>query len=165
MCGMSHSDSDLVSFSTLPKSVRAEYKTQLFNFLSGLETWYPDFPQWYVRLFAGDDLAAGREIFLCIHAGKIAGVIILKKSDDEKKICTIRVAPQYQRRGIGTKLMETGIRWLSCEKPLITVNEKAFPQYEKLLSKFGFVKTQETPGYYVPELVEYVYNGKMEPQR
>ena len=61
--------------------------------------------------------------------------------------------------------METGIRWLSCEKPLITVNEKAFPQYEKLLSKFGFVKTQETPGYYVPELVEYVYNGKMEPQR
>ena len=75
MCGMSHSD--LVSFSTLPKAVRAEYKTQLFNFLSGLETWYPDFPQWYVRLFAGDDLAAGREIFLCILAGKIAGAVIL----------------------------------------------------------------------------------------
>ena len=160
MCGMSHSD--LIPFSTLPTAVRAEYKTQLFDFLSDLEAWYPDFPQWYARLFVGDDLKAGREIFLCMVAGKIAGAIILKKSDVEKKICTIRVAPQYQYLGIGTVLMEAGIRRLSCEKPLITVNEKAFPQYEKLFSKFGFVRTQERHGYYVPRLMEYVYNGKLQ---
>lgn len=160
MCGMSHSD--LIPFSTLPTAVRAAYKMQLFDFLSDLKTWYPEFPQWYARLFVGDDLVAGREIFLCMVAGKIAGAIILKKSDVEKKICTIRVAPQYQHLGIGTKLMESGICWLSCEKPLITVNEKAFPQYEKLFSKFGFVKTQERRGYYVPRLMEYVYNGKLQ---
>lgn len=61
--------------------------------------------------------------------------------------------------------METGIRWLSCEKPLITVNEKALPQYEKVFSKCGFVRTQEKPGYYVPGLVEYVYNGELGPQK
>lgn len=65
MCGMSQSD--LVSFSTFPKAVRAECKTQLFDFLSGLEAWYPDFPQWYARLFAGDDLAAGRREFGGCH--------------------------------------------------------------------------------------------------
>lgn len=61
MCGMSQSD--LIPFSTLPKAVRAEYKTQLFDFLSDLEAWYPDFPQWYARLFVGDDLEAGRREF------------------------------------------------------------------------------------------------------
>lgn len=45
------------------------------------------------------------------------------------------------------------------------INKKAFPQYKKLFSKFGFVKTWEKPGYYVPWLVEYVYNGKLELQR
>lgn len=43
------------------------------------------------------------------------------------------------------------------------VNEKAFSQYKKLFSKFGFVKTWEKPGHYVPGL--YVYNGKLESQR
>lgn len=153
-------------FSQLSVAEQLPYQSKLYAFLRDLNHQYPDFRRWYLNLFRYDGaLNDGREIIFCETVyHQIAGIIILKKTDDESKICTLRVSELFRGEGIGTKLVELGINWLKCEHPLITVSRKLYPQYRNLFRYYGFRQEEKKWGYYSILNSEYVFNGTLGPR-
>lgn len=133
---------------------------EVFVFLRKLSFEYPNFSGWFSGLFyAGYDLRIDREIIISRYHNQIAGVIILKKSLEENKICTIRVERAFRKNGIATELVKRGIEWLEDEKPLITCHYFRNRQFDKLFKYFGFELSEKKRGYYGIFNLEYVYNG------
>lgn len=137
---------------------------EVFRFLRPLSAEYPDFSDWYWQKVVPGLRDSSRIIrCLCINHA-IVGVIILKKTAKEKKICTLRVSSAFQKQGIGKRLLAWAITDLRCNAPLVTVPQIHYDAYHKLFSKAGFVLCQKRKGYYKENSIEYVYNGFLEKQ-
>jgi len=91
--------------------------------------------------------------------GKLAGCVLIKKTEEEKKICTLFVHPDYRKQGLGGKLMEQTLSELG-EHPLITVSDRNIAQLAPLLRKKGFHLSAVKKGAYRPEDTEYYFNDK-----
>lgn len=131
----------------------------LYNNLYSLKNEYPNFFDWYRNLFNKDyTLKPDREIFLCKYNDDIAGIIILKKSKYERKICTLRIKEHYQKNGIAKKLIKAGIEWLEEAKPLVTVGEYRDEQFKHLFKYFGF-NLKDRINCYNSERTEFFYNN------
>lgn len=101
-----------------------------------------------------------REIITCYIGERLAAVAILKKDDEEKKISTLYVKPDFQKRGIATELLEQCFKWLGTTKPLITIADYKLCQFEKVISKYGWEETEVlADGYYNDHSLEHVFNG------
>ena len=135
---------------------------EVLVFLRKLSFEYPDFLGWFDGLFSyGYKLKDDREIIMCRYDGKIVGVIILKKTNEENKICTLRVEKKFRSNGIATELIKRGIEWLEDEKPLITCHCSRNGQFSKLFKYFGFELQEKKIGYYGIFNLEYTYNGSL----
>ncbi|MFC2558330.1 MAG: GNAT family N-acetyltransferase, partial [Haemophilus seminalis] len=104
-----------------------------------------------------------REMFICLSNEEnllsISGLMILKNSCDEKKICTLRVKENYQKRGIGSEFIQKAFDFLETDKPLITVPEESVEAFSKIFNKYGFEKKDEIPDLYRKNKIEHIYNG------
>lgn len=155
-----YSDVQYLFFSKLYSFEQALYRDAVYGFLWQLNFEYIGFHSWYDRLFADTHrLQREREIVICTIADQIVGVSILKKDENESKICTLRVAKQAQHNGIGKQLIIKSIEWLQTDKPFITVRSYKEYQFEKLFQYFGFKKEDAYPGYYGLLGTEATYNG------
>lgn len=135
---------------------------EIFSFLKKLVFEYPDFEWWYSRLFSAEyEIVPTREIIICKKDTDLAGVIILKKSRQERKICTLRVDRKYRNYGIATQLIKYGLDWLDTDKPLVTCHKMKKGQFDKIFQYFGFELEQEYCGYYSFFNIESVYNGQL----
>ena len=97
---------------------------------------------------------------ILVHAGKMAGVLILKDSI-QKKICTLRVWPEFRKMGIGHQLMTRAVYELNDERPLITVADDHVQEFSKLFLEYGFQCSQAYFGLYRKGHWEYVYNSTL----
>ena len=108
-------------YSSLPRELKTIYYGEIYRFLKRLVFEYQGFHEWYQRLFTSScDLRVNREIIICEDRLTLAGIAIIKNEQDEKKICTLRVAKEFQRQRIGHNLVELCFRQLNTEKPMIT---------------------------------------------
>lgn len=137
---------------------------EVFHFLRHLSAEYPDFSDWYWQKVV-PGLRDRTRIIRCLYVNHaMAGVIILKNTPTEKKICTLRVSSAFQKQGIGERLLARAITDLQCDAPLVTVPQIHYDAYNKLFRKAGFVLCQKRKGYYKENSIEYVYNGFLEKQ-
>ena len=137
-------------------------KEQIKCFLANLP--YPNIDAWFNKIINEiNHYPENREMFICLsndgESPSILGLIILKKTHFEKKICTLKVDDRYQRKGIGSALILKSFDFLETDKPLITVPEEYDDVFSKTLNKFGFKKTDEIHGLYRENKIEYIYNG------
>ena len=151
------------SFRDIHPISREYYKLEIKRFLRPLCLEYPHFMSWYNNLYNNIDgsLKKEREIKLCFYGRTIVGLAILKKDNQEKKICTLRVDKRFQRNGIGRNLIKQSIEWLEEEKPLITVRRSKASQFDKLFTSFGFTLEESKPMYYSLFSAEQVFNGEL----
>lgn len=140
-----------------------DYKIKVYDFLKRLKYEYKNFDTWYDSLFDEyHNLVNGREIIIFEDiTGVISGVAILKNTENEKKICTLRVGEQFQHQGIGSQLIEMSIKTLGIDKPMITINKSKFKQFKKLFDKYNFELTQTKRHYYGIFNTELVFNGTL----
>jgi len=132
---------------------------KLYHELAMLQDEYPGFEKWYLEKVVPEALSGSRLIFVAWHEDKPAGILILKDAD-EKKICTLRVMPEFRRMGVGHQLMDCAISALNTTHPIITVSDDHIQEFSKLLIKdYKFVPTEIHYGYYRENHVEYVFNG------
>lgn len=144
------------------ESLQMEYQINVFNFLHSLNYEYPSFDKWYRSLFNNDySIKNDREIILCKYGESIVGITILKKTEYEDKICTLRVGEGFQKNGVGRKLLELGINYMENDKPIISLDKRREHEFEKLLKHYGFKLEQEKPRYYKLFSTELVYNGEL----
>lgn len=153
-------DCQYYMYSMLTSFEKAVYYKKIYEFLDRLAWEYPSFKQWYLSIFEENkEIKLEREIIICEKELTIAGIAILKASNFEKKICTLRVGKKFQKQGIGHRLMELSFEWLQDELPMITMNKMKQYQFQSLLNYYGFGLEQAKRNYYHVFSTELVYNG------
>lgn len=159
---ITYNENQYFKYSELSAPEKPLYYELVFRFVRRLSWEYPDFLQWYEKLFTDEkELHSEREIIVCEKHFTIVGLAILKSDIFEKKICTLRVDKKFQRQGIGTRLMEMSLEWLEDDHPVITMHKMKQNQFAPLLQYYGFQLEQTQPHYYSIFGTEYVYNGTL----
>ena len=123
---------------------------------------YPNFFIWYWSKTIPELLQGKREIFIVLIGYNIVGVAILKKGEDEKKICTLFVVDKYRGNGIGTRLLQKSFKYLGTTQPLISIPEYKLQQFDSIIQKYAWKKTQILDyGHYNCLSREIVFNGRI----
>ena len=136
----------------------------IFSELSFVRTEYLDFYTWFYDKVISGLSDNSRKIFLAttpFSFGKVNGVLILKNTDFEKKICTLYVDKESRMNGIGQKFMDIAFNELNTDKPLITVSDSRMHDFDKLLRKYSFEAVEVLPDYYAEKHTEYTFNGHL----
>lgn len=123
---------------------------------------YPNFDSWLFDKVVPGIVNGERTVLIEMRADEVAGFMILKHSPSEKKLCTLRVRPQYESRGMGVRLFDTAFEILETERPLLSVSEKAMPKFEPLFRHFGFSQEAIYEDRYLPRMRELAYNGLLD---
>lgn len=129
---------------------------KIYKELFELENEYPYFKKWLFNKVKKEFILGKREIFIRFDKENIVGIAILKK--EEKKVCTLRVSKNYQKKGIGTSLLEDSISFLGTNKPIISVNSLREKEFENIFKKFNFKKTTTLNNLYKNGEKEIFYN-------
>lgn len=131
---------------------------QALAFLLPLSQDYPCIEEWF-RLKVVPGLRADTRTLVCIERnGQIVGVGIAKHESDERKICTVRVAPSYFGRGIGPRLFDKLLTWVQTDQPHLTVSETKLPAFQRIFDRYGFKISSSHAGRYVTGITELSYN-------
>lgn len=128
-----------------------------------LRSSYPHFDRWFASKVIPGIRAGERTLLLEERDSVAVGLLIVKHSAAERKLCTLRVRPAYESRGLGVRLFQSAFHMLGTERPLLSVSELAMPKFERLFKYFGFEQAAQYHGRYTPTVSELSYNGLLEP--
>lgn len=138
------------------------YIRQISRSLSLLRNEYPGFHRWFNTTVKTDLPSGRRQIWIALSPKReIAGVLILKKHPEEKKICTLYVYECFRNQGVGTILMKTALHQLGTNTPLATVSSNHINEYSRLLKNFQFQPNRIYKDYYCNGLSEISFNGEL----
>ena len=143
--------------------IRNDLKSQqllekLYNVTKGLELDYPNHYHWFHEKFCKELDGKAREIIFCLNGGIPVGIVFLKNSKDEKKICTIYVEKAYRNIGIGTQLLLKSFTFLNTTKPLITMPEYKVKDFDNIIKTYNWEKTEIIESCY-SDKNEIIFNG------
>lgn len=133
-------------------------KDTISEALSSVGIDYPNFDDWFGKVFVETLTGVnGRDIVLAIKEAQIAGVLIVKDTPDEKKICTLVVLPDYRKQGIANELFEISFKTLGTRKPTLSVSQDVVPSMAGFIRKFKFKLTNIDKAYNENK-AEFYYN-------
>lgn len=152
----------IIDLEFLKNQQNSAYLDVAFDFIRHLSQDYPGFSDWYKSKVVSGIYSEERKIIIYTGSSrKIAGISIIKNTEEEKKLCTIRVAPEFRRMGVGRKLFESSFELLNTDSPVITVSSPRMPQFKKILSYYGFKLEDKMEGIYSAGHSEYIFNGNL----
>lgn len=133
---------------------------EVARFLAEIGPYYPNLMTW-LRDTVKPGLAAGtRRIFWERDAATqtLIGVGIAKNENGERKICTLLVDEDARGSNVGYRLTYKMLDWLDTDQPHFTVSDRKWSAMRRWIAHFGFKKSDEHNGLYVPGRTEYLYN-------
>lgn len=133
-------------------------EARALTFLLPLSEDYPGIARWFVQKVVPGVRQGTRLLLPVERDGVMVGLGIAKQEADERKICTVRVAPSHAGRGIGVRLFDGLLKWLDDDRPHLTVSAAKLPQFERIFDYYGFDVTSAHEGLYVPSVTELGYN-------
>lgn len=133
------------------------------DFLHALSGTYPGIETWFTQKVIPGLSRGTRHIVRVERDDKLVGVGIAKNEDGEQKLCTIRVHPSFQNRGIGIRIIDELLEWLNTEYPLVTVCEEHIGAFNKIFAHYGFVVTSVSMDLYRPGKAEFIFNEPSSP--
>lgn len=139
-----------------PEDISESVSLKLYLRLFDLDKEYPNFKDWFFNNALKDK---NKYIILSYNKEINTGIMVLKDSEKEKKICTLRIYPEYQKMTVGSKLLEYSFDLLKTKKPLITVSDIRLPEYRRILEKYEFELKGIYYDYYIQGHKEYSFNG------
>lgn len=130
-----------------------------FEVVKGLKNLYPGLGFWYNNKVV-PGIVTGEDILIVAKdRDKIVGVSLGKKRDYETKLRMVRVDPEYQKSGLGLKLVDKMLVALDCDKPFCTVSEEMLHDFSRpFINKYKFTLSTVQKGMYRPRKLEYVFN-------
>lgn len=152
---------NFVNISSLTNEVELKKKIEnIYSLLSNLDEMYPEFKDWFDNKVVLQLNGIKREIITIENelTNEIMGLVILKNTEYEKKICTLKVFEEHQNKGFGRILINKAIQFLGTTSPMITIPVERKKEFESLINEFEF-HFEESPDYYRHGKPEYVYNG------
>jgi hypothetical protein len=126
---------------------------------AGVSEFYPGFQPWFFNQVVPGLYNGQRRIITIELEGELAGVAICKCNDLERKLCTLWVPPMLRVRGLAGELACRAFNWLDTDRPVFTVPEERFVEFEGLVRYWGFPAPTALPNLYRKGRTEYVFNG------
>lgn len=123
---------------------------------------YPDYKIWYQEKQVPGIYDNTRNIIIAHFNGKILGFVSLKKTKEEKKICTFYVEKSFRKNKIGTILVEKAIEYLEEERPLITIPLDKINDFIKIANKYNWKITDIKENLYRTTTPEVIVNGSLQ---
>ena len=114
---------------------------------------YPEYYKWYYQTNIPRILDGEGEAIFYLDGFQIVGLSMLKRTDDEAKICTFLIDEEYRKKGYSKMILEDSYDYLGTEKPLITIPEKRLDEFSKIIEAYGWVPSETTDEYYSPEII------------
>jgi ribosomal protein S18 acetylase RimI-like enzyme len=113
-------------------------------------TWGWDDADQHIRFRAEFDSVPRMKIVVC--EGQDVGVLAVEESASSLFVRLVEIAPAWQRRGLGTRILETVAesgrsRGLPTRLQVLKVNPA-----RRLYERLGFKEVGETPTHYIMEL-------------
>ncbi|WP_206431418.1 GNAT family N-acetyltransferase [Sphingomonas koreensis] len=133
-------------------------EAEALAFLLPLSEDYPGIDNWYLTKVVPGLRTGSRYLLRIERDGELAGIGIGKNEADERKICTVRVAPHFANRGIGVRIFDGLLKWLDDDQPHLTVSNHKLPLFERIFDYYGFHMSSRVEGRYVPTACELGYN-------
>lgn len=121
---------------------------------------YPEYKNWFLNKHV-PGLGINRNILFAVHKMEIVGVINLKNTDMEKKICTLYVKPGFRFNKIGTTLLKMAFEQLGTNKPLITISDDKLFELRKFIVNNNWEISEKLDNFYCFDHNEYVFNGSL----
>lgn len=131
-----------------------------YKLLEGLDNYYPEFGHWYTNKVMPGLLVGSDKLILASDKHQIIGVGLGKRNHHETKLRCIRVAPDYQKRGVGIHLVDKMLRALDDSHPHCTVAQELIHDYSRaFVNFFDFDLTKVTKDEYRKGgFLEYHFN-------
>ena len=114
---------------------------------------YPEYYKWYYQKNLPRIITGNGEAIFYLDGFQIVGLSMLKKTEDESKICTLLITEDYRKKGYSKLILEDSYEYLGTEKPLITIPEKRLDEFSKIIKDYGWVVSETTDKYYSPEII------------
>lgn len=114
---------------------------------------YPEYYKWYYQTNIPRILDGEGEAIFYLDGFQIIGLSMLKRTEDESKICTFLIDEEYRKKGYSKMILEDSYDYLGTEKPLITIPEKRLDEFSKIIEAYGWVPSETTDEYYSPEVI------------
>jgi ribosomal protein S18 acetylase RimI-like enzyme len=145
-----------------PSKSSIDNSYQLYDIYSVLfesQEFYPEIFKWYFKMFMPGLVGGRRHIIRYDIGSDVAGIALIKKEENEKKICTLRVRSKYRSNGIGKKLFKKCMEILDTEKPMITASAERLHYFLNIFKYYNLKLEQVIKGYYRENSSEFVFNG------
>lgn len=138
------------------ESSRVNYP-RIAKALSEVSPLYPGFRNWLYFIFRPGVSRGERKILIAYCGGNLSAISLLKDTQEEKKICTFYVLPEYRFRGLSSILMDRSLAELSDKEVAITVSEERNCDLERILLSNGFSLSEKRISVYRDDKAEFFY--------
>lgn len=144
------------------KNEFAQIADEAYFLTEHLKETYPDYENWFYQKQVAGCLDKIRNIFFVRNEkGEMVAISCVKKDEEEKKICTLFVNPEYRKHGLGSLLLESSIQFLETTTPLITFEEDKLDMFEGIIKKYNWELTEIVPDIYNKGAREFCFNGQL----
>lgn len=118
--------------------------------LNDLRNYYSNFNDWFDKKV----LSGNRFVFVAYDKENFAGCLILKKDENEKKICTLFVREENRFDHIGGDFLQIAYDTLQTEKLAISISDEVKEEFFNSRN-FNFVCEKEKQSAYKENVTEY----------
>jgi len=114
---------------------------------------YQEYLKWYYTKNIPRILSGTGDIIFYLDGLIIAGLAILKKDQEESKICTLLINEEYRKKGYSKELLESSFNYLGTDKPLITIPSNRVQEFQKIITAYDWKESIRTNKYLSEEIV------------
>lgn len=143
---------DIIQLSKLQNKNFSKATNELYQLTDFNKNQYPNYYKWFYSKNIPRILNGSGEILFTLDCFMIKGIAILKKTEEEKKICTLLVDDPYRNQKLGSKLIEESFRYLETDKPVITIPEKNISQFQHFINIYNWKDTEIINDYFSKEI-------------
>ena len=129
------------------KAVAAIYLQTAYN-----HDQYPEYLKWFYTVNLPRVFKKEGDIIFYLDGLEIVSLSTLKNTD-EKKICTLLVNEDYQKRGYSKQILEDSFEYLGTDKPLITIPTNRLKEFNKIIDTYHWIESDRTDEYYSEEVI------------
>lgn len=138
------------------------YSEPIINYLYHCKRYYPRIFSWYKNKFVPGIYDGKRQILLYYINNNIAGIALLKRDYEERKICMFRVDNIYKSIGVGRRLFNHSMELLETEQPMITIPNEIINDFYGIINYYHLELSQKLYNHYRKHSIEWVFNGTLQ---
>lgn len=133
---------------------------ETLDLIKVLGNYYPNFNHWYWNKVIPRIEDNINTIIMGYNKNQLVGISIIKNSEDEKKLCALRVKDEFKNKGYGLHMIDKSLNLLNTDKPLCSVSSDMINDYSRIfINKYQFDLTYVYNGLYTKGKLEYEFNG------